>query len=253
MHFGISAAAVILTAGSAMATISYGNFAGTNVNFVNVREDNTEGPGNTTAGLFNSPTVVGNALTFTAMTFSAAASGANGIDITDGTLRFGMQSSSGIGQFTIVENGDRTLAGAGAGTPAAAGTTASVGLALFVEITWVDGVQLTAPIPLSTQGTFNGSGPNGSNFDLSTGTQIAQIWNGGATINVAALAAANGITGVVTGVNVILDNTLVATSQAGTSSFIKKKQLNGVTIIVPTPGSAALLGLGGLLAARRRR
>lgn len=254
MKLVISASAVILTAGLASATpIVYGNFAGTNVNFNGVNEDNSEGLGGTTVGLFNSPTVSGNALTFTAMTFSAAATGAGGVDITDGTLRFSLQSSAGLSQFTIVENGDRTLAGLGAGTPAAAGTSVSVGMALFITITEVNGVALLTPISVNSQGLFNGSGTNGSNFDLSTGQQIAQIWGGGATINIAAIAAANGITGIVTGANVALDNTLVAISQNGTTAFIKKKELNGVTIIVPTPGAAALLGIGGILAGRRRR
>jgi hypothetical protein len=250
MKMSLAAVAVVLTAGTVFATpINYGNFAGTNVNFLNVNEDNSEGPGGTTVGLFNSPTVVGNALTFSAMTFSASATGAGGVDVTDGTLRFTLQSGAGLGQFSIFENGDRTLVGAGSGSPGAAGTTANVGLALFITITEVNGVTLGAPISTNIAGVFSGGG----SYNLGSGTQIASIWSGGATIDLAAILAANNISGIVTRANVILDNTLAVTSQAGTSAFIKKKELNGVTIIVPTPGAAALLGLGGLMATRRRR
>ncbi|MCU0688579.1 MAG: hypothetical protein MUE97_02400, partial [Phycisphaerales bacterium] len=116
-------------------------------------------------------------------------------------------------------------------------------------ITEVNGVTLGAPISTNIAGVFSGGG----SYNLGSGTQIASIWSGGATIDLAAILAANNISGIVTRANVILDNTLAVTSQAGTSAFIKKKELNGVTIIVPTPGAAALLGLGGLMATRRRR
>jgi hypothetical protein len=55
-------------------------------------------------------------------------------------------------------------------------------------------------------------------------------------------------------VRVVIDNQLVAVSEAGTVAFIKKKEIGGVAItVVPSPASLALVGLGGLVAARRRR
>jgi hypothetical protein len=80
------------------------------------------------------------------------------------------------------------------------------------------------------------------------------LWNGGANININAHLAANGFTGQATKVRVVIDNQLIAESELGTISYIKKKEIGGVAItVVPAPASLALVGLGGLVVGRRRR
>jgi hypothetical protein len=59
-----------------------------------------------------------------------------------------------------------------------------------------------------------------------------------------------------TDITVVLTNTMQATTGPGSSSHIQKTFVSGPAVIIqvlPTPGSATLIGLGGLLAARRRR
>ena len=58
-----------------------------------------------------------------------------------------------------------------------------------------------------------------------------------------------------TWIHLELTNTLTAQSNAGTSSFVEKKVAGaGIQMtLIPAPGAASLLGLGALLAARRRR
>ncbi len=54
-------------------------------------------------------------------------------------------------------------------------------------------------------------------------------------------------------IQIVLNNNLIAISNGqGSVAFIEKK-VAGIIITVPTPGSLALVGLGGLVAMRRRR
>jgi hypothetical protein len=246
MKTTVFALAVAALAGSAMAQFSanYGNFAGTNVTFVNVNESTITD----STALYGQPQVVGNALAFRAMTFGVtAANGAS--DLSDGRLSTIIQSNGGfaISQFQIAETGDYRFVGNGTSA-----TTASVSLAVFISVLDVNGVALSAPLSFSGNGIFT---PSNGTFDLVNDptTNGNVIWAGSGVFNIAAFLASNGITGDATRVSVVLDNTLSATSEQGTIAFIKKKEFDGVAIVVPTPGAAALLGLGALAAGRRRR
>jgi hypothetical protein len=240
---------VAVAAGSVAqaAPINYGNLTGTTVSYLGITEDqSTENPA-LQIPLFGAPTISGNSLRFSPTSFGA--SSVNGTpDITDGTLTTTIVASAGnfIPTIQFSESGDYSLLGTGT-----AATRVWVGLAFFVDVLEVNGAPATVPT-LSGNGIFS---PLSGDFNLvNPGPTFLGLWNGGANIDVNAHLAANGITGQATRVRVVIDNQLVAVSEAGTVAFIKKKEIGGVAItVVPSPASLALVGLGGLVAARRRR
>jgi hypothetical protein len=78
--------AVALTSQAPAASINYGNFSAISVDFLDVTEAaNSIGD---SAPLFGAPTVAGDSLDFDPVGFSASATGASGVDITDGNLRY---------------------------------------------------------------------------------------------------------------------------------------------------------------------
>lgn len=242
-------ATLVVTAGSnaLAAPISYGNLAGTTVTYLNITEDQTTENPLAQVPLFGTPTVSANSLRFSPASFGATS--VNGAaDITDGTLTTVIQANAGnfIPQIQFNESGDYSLIGSGT-----AATRVWVGLSFFVDVLEINGVAATVPT-LAGTGSFS---PLSGSFDLvNPGQTFLGIWNGGANINVAGYLASLGISGQATRVSVTIDNQLLATSEAGTVSFIKKKEIGGVAItVVPAPASLALLGVGGLVAGRRRR
>lgn len=243
--FFACAAALAGAAGSAIATpINYGNFNGISVDWLQVTEDSATDP----TPLFGTPTISGDSLNFNPVSFGSTASNGSS-DLTDGTLTSMIAARPGfsIPAVQFVENGDYILSGVGG-----AGTSASVNLAVFVWVLEVNGSPIT-PVNFSVNGTFN---PSSGTFDLFNDgpTFGIRTWNGGAMADIDGFLASQSISGSATKVSVTIDNSLVTTSQAGTLAFIKKKQIGGVAItVVPTPSAAALLGLGGLVATRRRR
>jgi MYXO-CTERM domain-containing protein len=247
------AVTVTSLAGSAQAAlpIVYGDRAGTTAWFRGIQESsNTDfNPiTNVSNPLWGSPTVVGDAITFTSMAFGANANTANPIDLTDGTLSMVLEARPGftLNRFTVNERGDYTLAG-----PGGPNTRVSVALRMFISILDINGMPAAGgPLAIpSIPGTFNNNG----NFNLASNPGLTVDWNGTATIDLDAYLASIGRTGNATRISLILDNTLFAQAEAGSVAFIKKKEFQGFTVTVPTPGAAALLVLGGLAAARRRR
>lgn len=246
---------VLAAASSAFAQTNHGNFAGTNFNYINVTEAvthlNQTGPLAAPATVFNAPTITGDALNFNNLNFGSSSSGAGGLDFLDGNLSFLVNANSVANPITDIsfsERGDYRFLGTGTAT----GTTASVSLTIFIQILAINGSGIT-PINIPVvQGTFN---PSSGSYDIvndPTGP-LNQPWTGGASISIANYMAANNIAGVATSIRVSLDNTLTTTSEAGTISFIRKKEFGGLTVTVPTPGTAALGAVAMGFAARRRR
>ena len=238
------------------AAINYGNFMGNTVTYVGVTEDSNSGDA---TPLFGAPTVSGDSIDFNPVGFSANATGAGGVDVTDGQLLFMVVAKPGsaIENFQLSEAGDVTLAGFGTDA-----TFASVSANVFLNISEVNGFAVnTISVPLSMAFTPSG-GTFGLGSDGGGGPLYNSAWSGNLFINLNAIVAANNLNGKATKITVNIDNTLVALSQANTFSLIAKKDFGGVSItvnrppgnpIVPEPTSAALVGLAvfGLAAGRR--
>jgi hypothetical protein len=233
------------------AAINYGDFAGTTVTYTQVTEDSNSGD---TPPLFGAPTVSGDSLDFDPVGFSASATGAAGVDVTDGQLKFGVVANAGAGISAIVlsEAGDTTLAGFGTDATFTAVTAQGV-----LSISAVDGVGINViSVPFAL--TFN---PSGGTFGLATdgggGPLYSANWSGSLNLDIDSILSANSIPFSLgaTKVSVNLDNTLVALSEAGTFSLIAKKDFGGLSVtIIPEPSTMLLLGLAsfGLVLSRRK-
>lgn len=248
---------------SQAASINYGNFPGTTVDYQMVTESSSTDP----VPLFGAPTVSADTLDFNPVGFSASSSNGGPADITDGQLFFMVKAKQGLGlgSIAIDERGDTSLAGFGTDA-----TFTSVSLNGVLNINEVGGVPINT---VALQISFSSVGPSGGTYGLTTdfgggpGGTIA--WNGSALIDLtpanplvaAAYAAQNLDPKVpVTKISVNFDNTLIALSQAGTSSIIAKK--DQLIIIVrnppggdiPEPASAllALVTMIGAAVVRRR-
>ncbi|MBX3424047.1 MAG: hypothetical protein KF688_00070 [Pirellulales bacterium] len=235
-------------------TIPYGNFFGATVDYLGVEE--IVDPGN---GLFGAPTIAGDALDFNPQGFSASANGGS-TRINDSNLRFGVmaKTGNGISGLYLSEAGDVTLTGQGFGL-------AAVTTTIFVEITEVNGntpVSINVGPPTGTSMAFT---PSDGDYalgvdDVSLPGFYQSGWFGDAFIDFGPALAANGITGFVSKIFVSLDNTLTAASSANTSSFIQKKDADGLIITIeteeiPEPSSivSALIALAlGGFAIRRK-
>ena len=240
--------AILLLASQANAIlIEYGDFPGADVMYLGVTEDTRDSPN----ALFGAPSILGNTLDFDPTSFSAGVSSSTGTSesmIVDGQLNFTLMSnddSVGLDDVLFNESGDYTLTGLGS-----AQATASVAAPVRWTITHVDGAPLANPVSGADSMTFS---PNGGSYALPGDVGTGVLWDGELTVDVDGFAAANGITGNVTKVEFVLDNTLSVAAADGGSASIFKKDFSGVTITVPEPSSLALFGLGLLALAGIRR
>lgn len=246
----IAAAVAIAGFGSVTteAAINYGDFAGSTVDFLNVTEDSSTDP--VPPALYGTPTVSGDSIDFNPVSFNASATGAAGADATEGVLSMVMMSHAGhfIEQIQFEEAGEFALAGL------SGNASVSVTGTFIVDILEVDGVGI-GPINLSMPMTFT---PSGGDFDLVSdgpGPAVNGTWSGSLMVDIQQALIDNNIifTGGATKVSVSFDNTLMASSELGTSAFIAKKDIGGVGItVIPEPASIGLLIAGGLCMLGRR-
>lgn len=217
------------------ATISYGNFGPVppGVTFADVRESSATDP----VPLFGPPAPFSAGLDFDPLSFAASAS-AGSLDITDGQLNFTIRSdpSVGISNVNLFEAGDYSLAGAGS-----AATQALAAAIMRLTVVQIDGVDV-APINLVPVNASVG-------FNLLANPSVLQPWSLGLGANVAAQLDPNQRA---TGIEVVIDNQLLALSEPNSLAFIAKKEFRigvetiGTRQVVPEP-SAALLALIGCL------
>ena len=246
MRFVVAAVLLLLPLSAAAAPINYGNFVGTTVTYVQVTEDSITDP----SPLFGAPTISGNLLDFNPVGFGSTSTG-GAADVTDGQLLFEVWASPGnfVDTIQFSEAGDYTLFGSGT-----TATAASVALAGQVEIIEIDGVAVGGPgLDFSFNGVFS---PSGGSYDLVNDPGVGVNWSGDVDVDIDQYLIDQGIDFVngATKVRINLDNILVTSSEAGTTSIIQKKDFDGFSItVVPEPSTAATLGLGLLWLARRRR
>ncbi len=249
MRIAIAVVMVAACAGTSLAQpIFYGNFAATNYVFQNVTENSTS-PGHVGQTLFGAPTVIDNSIKFNPLNFASQSTAGNpgfASDTVDGLLQFNIQANPGsyISIFNFNERGDYTLNG----LPTAF-AQATVGCTVNVLVTQIDGSAIT-PVGFNSSLIFS---PSAGVYNFPP-TATAAPWTGTGSFNVEAFLASQNILGRATRVEISLDNVLTTIASNGATARIVKKQAEGVTIdVLPAPGAAALLGLGGLMAARRRR
>jgi len=254
----------------------YGNFAGPNITYTNVTENDSELSGNPPVesipaqALFGPPILSpsnSDTLSFNDMSFAADAAD-GGLVYENGELTFGVVPSSpgkALNSLSFTEGGQWTLEGP-------AGDAVSFDSLVFdnLLITGVNGVPLATPIVVTP--TFNetitpqsgpvttdttGAGTVTITSDGGTGIAVG-TWGVTASFD---LAAAVGI-GNVTSVSVALDDALQASTTdvpgVVTLAQIDKKEFmvtGGTTTFgsVPEPGTLSILACGGLLLGRRRR
>jgi hypothetical protein len=231
------AAHVALATAASAASINYGSFGPIppGIAFEDVTESSTD-----PVPLYGPPDPFAIGLDFDPIGFVATATD-SGVDLTDGQLNFLIRANPGIGitSVSLFEAGDYTLAGAGTSA-----TQAVAGAILRAVVTQIDGVDV-APVALIPVNASVG-------FNLAANPGVVQPWSLGLGLNVAAQLQQQGL-GLATVVEIVVDNSLVATAERATAAFIAKKdfRISLETVGVPEPGTLALV-LGGLAALARR-
>ncbi len=213
---GAVATASILAADQASAFVPWANPNGNGTNF-------SWANGGSANGLFGSPTLVGgDTFVFFPSGFRAQSTN-GGVVIVGDRLEFDLFAAPGFqaSGIRITEHGDYGVVGEGSSVSAAGSIIATN---LDTAETLVNAL-VTNPVSPITSGFGNWSGTEALDF---------VGW---------------------TRLHVVIDNDLIAISGRNGAAFIEKKVFaSGFSItLVPTPGSAALLGMGSFMAVRRRR
>jgi hypothetical protein len=239
-----AALSLALATASQAASINYGNFndfaGGGVVQYTNV----TESSATDAVPLYQAPAVTVNLLDFDPQAFAASSVG-GAPDLTDGQLNTGFSTLLGTGITTLViqEGGDFSLAGVGT-----AATSVVYGLFAKVTVQQVDGVAVT-PFTVVGSASFN------KNLIANPGTN--QPWAAALLLDLGPALVTNGYGGYSLGVTkgeLVIDNTLIALSEANTVAFLAKKDLNitpggplDPNNVIPEPAAAVLVLVGASL------
>ena len=195
------------------------------------------------SGLFGAPTVTGDALFFTPTTYKAQSFNGSGFASASQTFNITVNANPGyfVTAVNLNEDGDYYNIGAGA--------SVAVGGKLYVR-------DLESPLTPAASSKIK------SLLPLTDVTSLADFettdWTSHAGVTIP--AGWGGADGVVSGVNVTIENILLANSSTlGSAAFIEKKfaGLDIVTTPVPEPQAYALffagLGLVGFMGWRKAR
>lgn len=215
--------------------INYGNFGPVppGVTFEQVKEYSGTDP----VPLFNPPDPFSVGLDFEPTFVSLSNGGV--ADITDGQLNFDILAPGvGINSISLFESGDFALAGAGT-----AATQALAGAYMTITVMHINGGSPPG-------GPFSLPPVNASvGFNLLANPGTNQLWSLGLT---APINLPQGQ--IATWVKVAIDNTLITLSEAGSLSFIAKKDFRiSTTPNIPEPATLMLTGLAGVISLAFRR
>ncbi len=220
-------------------TFEWGDLAGDDVAFFEVTEFSDEAsplyapmPG--TGG----PMIRGNSLFLTPRGFGSQ-SGNNSVDTTDSTLTTTITAfpTLSLDKIEINELGDYTLGGLVGGQ-----ANAAIGGSFFWVILEIDSV----PVSLTPQATnltlATGSGANGGRYDRPGDDEASMIWSGSATIDLAGYLTSQQISGAVTSLSLIFDNTLQTSADNASTAFIKTKLITIETVMSAAAVTSSSVG-----------
>ena len=237
-----------MTAATHAITISYGDFPGNTVIYLDVRES----PSDPLTAVYGAPDpvpILADTLGFRPLDFEAiSAGGIPGAVISDGqliTTVMTLPGTSGITSIHFRESGDYGMDGLTSEHLAKVSATLLVELKVFE----VDNVPLLVPEFFTADDGVAFMRP----------PDDADGWNIEFDFDIVDLLATRGITsGRATKIDITLDNILVAMTENGSSASISKKTFLIRTVTaIPEPSTAALIVLGafcfGLIRRRRSR
>lgn len=195
-------------------------------------------------GLYGMPTVSGDSLIFTPTNFSALSTNGQGIVTKNGTLNVSIVANSGyqFSTISLTERGDYYLIGSDAAV--------SVGGQIRV---------FDQDDPVNNEVNSNIVATAPFNAYTTIPTFSTTNWTANASVAVPA-SGWGGSDGIVSGINLTIENLLIAsTAAAGSAAYIEKK-FAGTTIVISAVPEAetwtlllAGLGLVGLAVRRARR
>jgi hypothetical protein len=240
-RFTTCVALVLLGLGAAArgASINYGTFNVPGITF----QDVIESSGTDTVPLYGPPSPFNIGLDFDPLSFMSTSSNGSA-DITDGQLNFTVMTLPGgptIDGLQLFEAGDYSIAG-----PGGVNTAVFAGAIIRATITAVNGLPI---VPINVPAV------NASFSDSLPGTVIVGPWSLGLASNI---AAALGPGQHASKVEIVINNSLLTTSETSTVAFIAKKDFR-LTITpgpqIPEPASIAMAALAcvGAIGFRRSR
>lgn len=217
------------------APINYGDFGPDPpgaTRYLQVTESSATDP--IPPGRYGEPTLNQNTLDFNPTQFVAFAAGGD-LDITDVQLNYTLMTTplAGATNMLITESGDFTLIGGGTAL-----TQVAAGVAIQIDILAVDGSPLADPISKAFSETFS------ANLVDDGPIQVAP-WGNSLFIDFEAILDDYEVPFElgVSKANIVIDNQLIAISEATSVSFIAKKDFRIRTNveIVPEPASLAMM------------
>ena len=247
--FALFLVGAICTTVSADSFPNYGDYDVTTVKFLNVTETGIPDPINplTMVPLYGEPTGPDNSLLFNPVSFGAYSEGVDSNTV-DGLLSLEIEAdpNTKLLGIEIRESGDYSFNGQGTSA-----TSVSANIAVLISIEKVNGQLVTYdpfnPFQYEIQLAEE-------MFEVNLSQSEDGVWSSMEYLNGTMYINLDGYLGgdeAITKISLAIDNTLNASSEAGTEALIHKKMFlikayTGEASYVPEPSTFVLMGLGAL-------